>query len=57
VLRPVQHAGQVKGTNAFVGIVHRPRNQFRAHVSDGTPRGATLSAWFRGSVAPDGTVH
>jgi hypothetical protein len=56
VLRPVQHAGQVNGTNVFVGIVHKPGNRFRAYVSDGTPKGATLSAWFRGSVAPDGTV-
>jgi hypothetical protein len=25
-------------------------------VSDATPKGATLSVWFRGDVAPDGTV-
>ena len=56
VLRPVQHAGQVKGTNVFVGIVHKPGNRFRAYVSDGTPKRATLSAWFRGNVADDGTL-
>jgi hypothetical protein len=56
VVRPVQHAGQVKGTNVFAGIVHKPGNRFRAYVSDGTPRGATLSAWFRGDVAGDGTL-
>jgi hypothetical protein len=56
VLRPVQHAGQVKGTNVFVGIVHQPGNRFRAYVSDGTPKRATLSAWFRGHVADDGSL-
>ena len=56
VLRPVQHAGQVKGTNVFVGIVHKPGNRFRAYVSDGTPERATLSAWFRGGVAADGSL-
>jgi hypothetical protein len=56
VLHPVQHAGQVKGTSVFVGIVHKPGNRFRAYVSDGTPTRATLSAWFRGDVAPDGSL-
>ena len=56
VLRPVQHAGQVKGANVFVGIVHKPGNRFRAYVSDGTPQRATLSVWFRGHVADDGSV-
>jgi hypothetical protein len=41
VQRPVQHAGQVKGTGVFVGIVHKPGNRFRAYVSDGTPKHAT----------------
>ena len=56
VLRPVQHAGQVKGTSVFVGIVHKPGNRFRAYVSDGTPQRATLSVWFRGHVADDGSL-
>jgi hypothetical protein len=56
VLRPVQHAGQVKGTSVFVGIVHKPGNRFRAYVSDGTPERATLSAWFRGHLADDGSL-
>ena len=55
VLRPVQHAGQVNGTNVFVGIVHKPGNRFRAYVSDGTPERATLSVWFRGHLAGDGS--
>jgi hypothetical protein len=55
VLRPVQHAGQVKGTSIFVGIVHKPGNRFRAYVSDGTPERATLSVWFRGHLADDGS--
>jgi hypothetical protein len=56
VLRPVQHAGQVKGTGVFVGIVEKPGNRFRAYVSDGTPKRATLSVWFRGDIAADGTL-
>ena len=56
VLRPVQHAGQVKDTGAFVAIVHKPGNRFRAYVSDGTPKRATLSAWFRGHLADDGSL-
>jgi hypothetical protein len=56
VLRPVQHAGQVKGTNVFVGIVHKPGNRYRAYVSDATPKRATLSAWFRGDIADDGSL-
>jgi hypothetical protein len=56
VLRPVQHAGQVKGTSVFVGIVHKPGNRFRAYVSDGTSNRATLSVWFRGEVADDGSL-
>lgn len=55
VLRPVQHAGQVNGANVFVGIVHKPGNRFRAYVSDGTPERATLSVWFRGRLADDGS--
>jgi hypothetical protein len=56
VQRPVQHAGQTKGTSVFVGIVHKPGNRFRAYVSDGTPKRATLSAWFRGDLADDGSL-
>ena len=56
VLRPVQHAGQVKGTDVFVGIVEKPGNRFRAYVSDGTPTRATLSAWFRGDIADDDSL-
>lgn len=56
VLRPVQHAGQVKGTSVFVGIVHKPGNRFRGYVSDGTPKRATLSVWFRGEVGDDGSL-
>jgi hypothetical protein len=56
VVRPVQHAGQVKGTSVFVGIVHKPGNRFRAYVSDGTPTKATLSAWFRGHLPADGSL-
>ena len=56
VLRPVQHAGQVKGTSVFVAIVHKPGNRFRAYVSDGTPERATLSVWFRGRLAGDGSL-
>jgi hypothetical protein len=55
VLRPVQYAGQVKGTSIFVGIVHKPVNRFRAYVSDGTPQDATVSVWFRGHLADDGS--
>ena len=56
VQRPVQHAGQVKSTGVFVGLVHKPGNRFRGYVSDGTPTRATLSAWFRGDVAGDGSL-
>lgn len=56
VLRPVQHAGQVEGTGVFVGIVQKPGNRFRAFVSDGTAERATLSVWFRGEIAPDGSL-
>jgi hypothetical protein len=56
VQRPVQHAGQTKGTSVFVGIVHKPGNRFRAYVSDGTPKRATLSAWFRGDLDDDGSL-
>ena len=54
VQRPVQHAGQAKGTSVFVGIVEKPGNRFRAYVSDGTSTRATLSVWFRGDIAEDG---
>lgn len=56
VQRPVQHAGQAKGTNVFVGIVEKPGNRFRGYVSDGTPTRGTLSVWFRGGVAEDGSL-
>ncbi len=56
VQRPVQHAGQVKGTGVFVAIVEKPGNRFRAYVSDGQPTRATLSVWFRGGIADDGSL-
>jgi hypothetical protein len=55
VPRPVQHAGRVKGTNTFVGIVKKG-DRFRGYVSDGNPRRAKLCVWFRGDIAPDGTM-
>ena len=57
VQRPVQHAGQVKGTNVFVAIVEKPGNRFRAYVSEGQPTRATLSVWFRGDIAEDGSLR
>lgn len=56
VQRPVQHAGQAKGTSVFVAIVEKPGNRFRAYVSDGRPTRATLSVWFRGDIAEDGSL-
>src|SRR5215216_5099637 len=50
--RPVQYTREVEGTNAFVGIVKRG-DRFRAYVSDATPKGATLSVWFRGDLGTD----
>jgi hypothetical protein len=49
----VHYTAEVHGADAFVGIVKRG-NRFRAHVSDATARGATLSVWFRGDLAADG---
>lgn len=57
VQRPVPHAGQVTGTNVFVGIVEKPGNRFRAYVSDGRPTRATLSVWFRGDIGEDGSLN
>jgi hypothetical protein len=54
-VRAVHYTAEVDGTDAFVGIVKRG-TRFRAHVSDATAKGATLSAWFRGDVGPDGHV-
>jgi hypothetical protein len=51
----VHYTAEIKGIDAFVGIVKRG-NRFRAHVSDATAKGATLSAWFRGDLGPDGHV-
>src|SRR5215208_2946302 len=51
--RPAHYTGEVQGTNAFVGIVKRG-DRFRAYVSDATPKGATLSVWFRGDLGTDG---
>lgn len=50
--RPAHYTGEVQGTNAFVGIVKRG-DRFRAYVSDATPKGATLSVWFRGDLGTD----
>jgi hypothetical protein len=55
VPRPVQHAGQVKGTDVFVAIVRRS-DRFRAYVSDATTKRTTLAVWFRGRIAPDGSL-
>jgi hypothetical protein len=49
----VHYTAEVHGADAFVGIVKRG-NRFRAHVSDATAKGATLSVWFRGDLAADG---
>ena len=51
----VQYTAAIEGTDAFVGIVKRGA-RFRAHVSDATAKGATLSVWFRGDLGPDGHV-
>jgi hypothetical protein len=55
VPRPVQHVGQVKGTDVFVAIVKRS-DRFRAYVSDATTKRATLSVWFRGDIGQDGSL-
>jgi hypothetical protein len=55
-VRAVQYTAAIDGTDAFVGIVKRG-NGFRAHVSDATATGATLSVWFRGDLGPDGHVN
>src|SRR5919112_6458975 len=49
----VHYTAEIHGADAFVGIVKRG-NRFRAHVSDATATGATLSVWFRGDLEPDG---
>jgi len=49
----VHYTAEIHGADAFVGIVKRG-TRFRAHVSDATAKGATLSVWFRGDVAADG---
>jgi hypothetical protein len=49
----VHYTAEVHGADAFVGIVKRG-NRYRAHVSDATAKGATLSVWFRGDLAADG---
>ena len=51
----VHYTAEIEGTDAFVGIVKRGA-RFRAHVSDATAKGATLSVWFRGDLGPDGHV-
>lgn len=51
----VHYTAQIDGTDAFVGIVKRG-TRFRAHVSDATAKGATLSVWFRGDLGPEGHV-
>jgi hypothetical protein len=50
---PVHYTAEIHGADAFVGIVKRG-NRFRAHVSDATPKGASLSLWFRGALGADG---
>jgi hypothetical protein len=49
----VHYTAEIHGADAFVGIVKRG-NRFRAHVSDATAKGATLSVWFRGDLGADG---
>ncbi len=56
VPRPVQHVGQVKGTDVFVAIVKKS-DRYRAYVSDATTRRATLSVWFRGDIGQDGSLN
>jgi hypothetical protein len=51
----VHYTAAIDGTDAFVGIVKR-NDRFRAHLSDATAKGATLSVWFRGDLGPDGHV-
>jgi hypothetical protein len=51
----IHYTAEIDGTDAFVGIVKRGK-RFRAHVSDATAKGATLSVWFRGDLGPDGHV-
>jgi hypothetical protein len=55
VPRPVQHVGQVKGTDVFVAIVKKS-DRFRAYVSDATTKRTTVSVWFRGDIAQDGSL-
>ncbi len=55
VSRPVQHVGQVKGTDVFVAIVKKS-DRFRAYVSDARTERATLSVWFRGDIGQDGSL-
>jgi hypothetical protein len=50
---PVHYTAEIHGADAFVGIVKRG-SRFRAHVSDATPKGASLSVWFRGALGADG---
>jgi hypothetical protein len=52
---PVHYTAEIHGADAFVGIVKRG-SRFRAHVSDATPKGASLSVWFRGDLGADGHV-
>jgi hypothetical protein len=51
----VHYTAEIHGADAFVGIVKRG-SRFRAHVSDATPKGASLSVWFRGALGADGHV-
>jgi hypothetical protein len=52
---PVHYTGEIHGADAFAGIVKRG-SRFRAHVSDATPKGASLSVWFRGDLGADAHV-
>src|SRR5215210_1992849 len=51
----VHYTAEIHGADAFVGIVKRG-TRFRAHVSDATAKGASLSVWFRGDLGADGHV-
>jgi hypothetical protein len=51
----VHYTAEIHGADAFVGIVKRG-SRFRAHVSDATAKGASLSVWFRGDLGPDGRM-
>jgi hypothetical protein len=53
---PVLYAGQAQGSPVFVGIVKK-QDRYRAYVSDGTAKRATLSVWFRGGLGAGGRFN